>query len=49
LRGADLRDAYLADADLAQADLWGAIVSEKQLATCSALTGAMLPDGTIHS
>ena len=43
LRGADLRGAYLADANLK-----GALVTSEQLATTNTLSGATLPDGSLH-
>jgi uncharacterized protein YjbI with pentapeptide repeats len=43
LTGADLRQA-----DLSGADLTGAKVTDAQLAQLRSLTGATMPDGTVH-
>ena len=41
-------DAILNNADLSGADLSKADISDEQLAQCSVLKGATMPDGTKH-
>jgi uncharacterized protein YjbI with pentapeptide repeats len=48
LRGANLSSANLRGADLSGADLSGARVQQDQLSVAKSLTGATMPDGTIH-
>ncbi len=48
LSQADLDGAYLMGADLSHANLFKAEVSSKQLAEAASLTGAIMPDGSIH-
>ena len=49
LNGANLINAYLSAANLSAANLRGALVTAAQLAVTSSLTGARLPDGSLHS
>jgi hypothetical protein len=46
LINADLTDADLTDADLTDVNLFDAIVTQEQLAKCSSLVGATMPDGS---
>jgi len=48
LRGADLRNVGLTGANLKGADLNNAKVTDKQLATAKSLSGATMPNGSIH-
>jgi uncharacterized protein YjbI with pentapeptide repeats len=48
LFGANLHRADLANADLSGADLSGVIVTQEQWEKAKSLTGATMPDGSIH-
>jgi hypothetical protein len=48
LSEADLSEAYLVRANLSGADLTNAKVATNQLAQAKSITGATMPDGTLH-
>jgi uncharacterized protein YjbI with pentapeptide repeats len=48
LSAADLSDASLDDTDLSDANLNGSIVTLEQLKSAKSLSGATMPDGSIH-